>query len=397
MNAMIDTLDAPATRDEAAHAGPQIAKIAVLGSGAWGTALAAALHRSGAQVTLWARHPDLAHAIHTQGCNPRYLPGVTLPTGLRADTDMAQVLRGADCVVVAVPSAALRDVARRAACLRGRHNATPVLAACKGIEHTTGALMTQVLSEELGPQTPVGVLSGPSFAHEVAQGLPTLLTLAMPALGATGDQAGLVRAFAHKLRRQLAPTGVQLELTDDAVGAQVGGALKNMIAIACGMATACGLGENARAAIITRGLDDMRRLTAALDGRAETLLTSCGVGDLFLTCSSEHSRNTRLGLRLGRNQAADDAEELAEGAVCSVSVEALEQRLGLRLNVACAVRDVLMQRATPQHALECLIQAEPSDEPKTIIAHMSASAPKAVRDAGALRLSAQRWPLRYTR
>lgn len=391
MNAMIDTPNAPVSRDEAISSVPPIARFAVLGSGAWGTALAAALRRSGAQVTLWARRPDLAHAIHTQGHNPRHLPGIQLPAGLRADTDMEQVLHGADCVIMAVPSAALRSVARRAACLRGQHNAIPVLAACKGIEHTTGALMTQVLSEELGPQTPVGVLGGPSFAHEVAQGQTTLLTLAMSTL-----DAGHVRAFAHKLRRQLAPAGIQLELTDDAVGAQVGGALKNMIAIACGMATACGLGENARAAIITRGLDDMRRLTLALDGSAETLLTCCGAGDLFLTCSSEHSRNTRLGLRLGRSQAADDAEELAEGAVCSMSVQALEQRLGLRLHVASAVRDVLMQRVTPERALQRLMRAEPEDDVRTAATHATSATPKpSARETSARRMAAQRWPHRY--
>ena len=391
MYAIIDTLDTPTGQTDDACPPPPIARVAVLGSGAWGTALAAALRRSGARVALWTRRADLAHAIQTQGCNPRHLPGIDLPAGLRADTDMVQTLGVADCVIIAVPSAALRHVARRAAGLLGRRR-VPVLAACKGIEHGTGALMTQVLREELDRGTPLGSLGGPSFAHEVAQGQPTVLTLAMPALGAASPEAIPARDFAHKLRRQLAMAGLGLELTDDAVGAQVGGALKNMIAIACGMATASGLGENARAAIITRGLDDMRRLTLALGGRVETLLSSCGAGDLFLTCSSEQSRNTRLGLRLGRNQAADDTEELAEGATSSVSVRALEQHLGLQLHVARAVRGVLMQHITPERALERLIHATPANMLNTATAHAPASASKAASETGMLRPTAQRQP-----
>lgn len=391
MYAIIDTLDTPTGQTDDACPPPPIARVAVLGSGAWGTALAAALRRSGARVALWTRRADLAHAIQTQGCNPRHLPGIDLPAGLRADTDMVQTLGDADCVIIAVPSAALRHVARRAAGLLGRRR-VPVLAACKGVEHGTGALMTQILREELGRDTPVGSLGGPSFAHEVAQGQPTVLTLAMPALAAANPEAGSARDFAHKLRRQLALAEVGLELTDDAVGAQVGGALKNMIAIACGMAAARGLGENTRAAIITRGLDDMRRLTLALGGRVETLLSSCGAGDLFLTCSSEQSRNTRLGLRLGRNQAADDTEELAEGAACSVSVRALEQRLGLRLHVARAVRDVLMQHVTPERALERLIHAAPADQAKMATAQAVSAMPKTTPETGTLRPAAQRRP-----
>ncbi|SBP86481.1 NAD(P)H-dependent glycerol-3-phosphate dehydrogenase [Thiomonas delicata] len=390
MYAIIDTFDAPIGQVDGACP-PPIARVAVLGSGAWGTALAVALRRSGARVALWTRRADLAHAIQTQNRNPRHLPGIDLPAGLRADTDMAKALCDADCVIIAVPCAALRQVARRAAGLLGRHR-VPVLAACKGIEHGTGALMTEVLREELGRGTPVGSLGGPSFAHEVAQGLPTVLTLAMPALNAASPDARLARDFARKLHRQLAPAGIGLELTDDAVGAQVGGALKNMIAIACGMATARGLGENARAAIVTRGLDDMRRLTVALGGRVETLLSSCGAGDLFLTCSSEQSRNTRLGLRLGRNQAAGDTEELAEGVASSVSVRVLEQRLGLRLHVARAVRDVLMQHVTPERALERLIHAAPADQTKMTIAQALTSAPKTAHETGTLRPAAQRQP-----
>jgi glycerol-3-phosphate dehydrogenase (NAD(P)+) len=186
-----------------------------------------------------------------------------------------------------------------------------VLTASKGIEQRSGALMTQVLDEELGKAVLTGSIGGPSFANEVACGKSTLLTLALPALERFHPRYQDARRIVDRLVPQFARAGVTLELTRDVIGAQVGGALKNMIAIACGMATAQGMGENARAGIITRGLDDMRRLTLAMGGRVETLLGCSGVGDLFLTASSEHSRNTRLGMRLGKPGAGmqDDVGE----------------------------------------------------------------------------------------
>ena len=340
-------------------------RIAVIGAGAWGTALAAALQRGGSQVTLWARRPDLVHALQTQSSNPRHLPGIVLPPGLRATTALAEALAGARLVVLALPSAALRETAQRVAPLLAPD--TVVLTACKGFERQSGALPIDVLRECCDGDPLLGVLSGPSFADEVARGLPTRLTLAMPALQPSHAQARHARAFALGLRRQLAEAAIMLDLTEDAVAAQVGGAMKNIVAIASGMAMAQDLGENARAAIVTLGLDDMRRLTRALGGRSQTLLSSCGVGDLFLTVASTRSRNTRLGLRLGRGDGLDASVAtaasgggLAEGAIAALSVQALERRHGLHLHVAACVRDVLLQHVSVPQALARLLRDSPA-------------------------------------
>lgn len=343
---------------------PPLTCAAVLGAGAWGTALASALQRGGIPTWLWARRPEVAEAIHNRNHHPHCLPQIDLPSGLGATHDLAHALHGAQLVILAVPSAATRDTARKAAGLMTP--GTVVLTASKGIEQRSGALMTRVLDEELGKVMLTGSIGGPSFADEVASGKSTLLTLAMPALARNHAQYRDAQRVTGSLMQQLARAGVTLELTPDVIGAQVGGALKNMIAIACGMATAQGMGENARAGIVTRGLDDMRRLTLAMGGRVETLLGCSGVGDLFLTAGSEQSRNTRLGMRLGRpgGSAFDAAGELAEGAVSVVSVQILEREFGLRLNVAAAVRDVLQQRVPVEQALQRLLH----DNARSVVA-----------------------------
>lgn len=330
-------------------------RAAVLGAGAWGTALASALQHGGVQTRLWARQSDVVQAILSQRRNPHYLPGIELPAGLGASTDLAEVLAGAQLVILAVPSSATRGVARQAAPLLAP--GTVVLSASKGIEQETGALMTRVLDETLGPEILTGALGGPGLAIEVARARSTLLLLALPALERFHPRSREARRIADSLARQLALAGVTLESTRDVVGTQVGGTLKNVAAIACGMATALGLGENARAGIITRALEDMRRLTQAMGGRLETLLGCSGAGDLFLTVASEHSRHTRLGERLGKAcaEARRVPGELAEGALSALGLEILERRYGLHLDVAAAVRDVLQQRATPGAALHRLL------------------------------------------
>ena len=352
----------------------------VLGAGSWGTALACALQRSGISTTLWARRPDLTHAIDTTGRNPRHLPDLELPEGLRATSDMARALRDTELVIAAVPSSALRGVARQAAA--HMPSGVPALVACKGIERKSGALMTTVLREELESADPlVGTIAGPSFADEVVRGEPVMLTL-----GWSGDRLEGPGARAHRigkaLQQRLQDAGVALEISDDAVGLQVAGACKNIIAVACGMATACGLGENARAAIVTRGVADMRRLTVALGGRPDTLLSAAGIGDLFLTAGSSSSRNTRLGLRLGRGEAADDGSgDLAEGAVSAQSIQVLERRLGLRLEVAHAVRSVLLRRARPDEALQALLNGAVQPTPALRRHGVRQQVQRPVRDA----------------
>jgi glycerol-3-phosphate dehydrogenase (NAD(P)+) len=371
----------------------------VLGAGAWGTALASALQRGGVPTVLWARRADVADAIHAHHHNPQHLPGIDLPSGLGASTDMAQAVQGAQLLILAVPSVAMRDIARQAAPLLAP--GTVVLSASKGIEQGSGALMTQVLDAELGAAALTGSIGGPSFAAEVASGKSTLLTLALPALERFDPRHKIARRVADSLMQHLARAGVTLEPTRDAVGAQVGGALKNMIAIACGMATAQGMGENARAGIITRGLDDMSRLTQAMGGRVETLLGCSGVGDLFLTAASVHSRNTRLGMRLGQPGGGlglpqTEVAELAEGAVSVMSVEILERKYGLQLNVAAAVRDVLQQRITVERALQRLLhESAPGMKPPLARPPRAMPQRPAIRHDSESRQGVRAWRLGY--
>lgn len=333
-------------------------RAAVLGAGAWGTALACALQRAGIATRLWSRRADSATEINTlHHC--RALSGVSLPHGLHATSVLAEAVSEAELVILAVPASATRPLAARLAgsLLPG----VLVLSASKGFERDTGALMTAVLDDELGYGPLTGVITGPSFAAEVAQGHPTVLTLALGALAPAHPRLATARRVTDALVRALAQAGIRVEISADVVGAQVGGALKNQIAIACGMATGLNLGENARAGIVTRGLDDMRRLTQALGGQTETLLGSCGVGDLFLTAASSQSRNTRLGMQLGKGHtlATLAQTELAEGIHSARTVATLERDLDIRLDVAAAIRDVLDGVQSPAEAVSSLL-APPS-------------------------------------
>lgn len=366
-------------------------ELAVLGAGSWGTALAASARRAGLPTRLWSRRPDVAHAIGTSGRNPRHLPGIDLPAGLQASDDLEWVLRQADVVLFAVPCAALREVASTAAASLPRH--ALLLATGKGIEPGSGSLMTQVLRETCGEGPVAGALAGPSFADEVARGLPARLTLGLSA------QTGAAGAAARQLARVWRGGNIELETCDDEIGVQVAGALKNAVAIACGMASAQGLGENARAAIVARGLEDMLRLTLALGGRGETLFRSSGVGDLFLTASSSHSRNTRLGLRLGsepaqRAEAPPGGGELAEGALACHALEVLERRLQIPLHIPRAVRDVLAGSCSAQRALQRLLAEASESSPRTLAqrgAGHAAPAHATVSDVGAVRVPAGAW------
>lgn len=349
-------------------------RAAVLGAGAWGTALAGALQRAGLATTLWMRDADRADRLNATHRSDA-LPGILLPATLNATADLAAATRQARILILAVPAAATRELARR---LTGTLvPGSLVLSASKGFEPETGAFMTEVLDDALGGRSLTGALTGPSFAIEVARGEPTLLTLAMAALDPAHPQRRLARRQADVLTRALAQAAIRLDTSADAIGAQVGGALKNQIAIACGMATALGLGENARAGILSRGLDDMRRLTHALGGQPDTLLGSCGVGDLFLTAASAQSRNTRLGMRLAAGHADTERHELTEGATSARTVAVLEQRLGIRLELAAAVRDALDGVRTPAQALAGLLEPQPRRRVQPRPGETTASAPTA--------------------
>ena len=269
-------------------------RVAVLGAGSWGTALAALIARHGHPVVLWGRDAAVADAINAGQGNPRYLAGIALPPALSATTDLAAALDGADLVLVVVPSHAFAETLRALA--PHRPAAAGVAWATKGFEPGSGRFLHEVAGEVLGEGVPLAVVTGPSFAREVAQGLPTALTVHSD----TPEFARSVAAVLHGAAFR-AYTG------DDMVGAELGGAMKNVLAVATGVADGMQLGLNARAGLITRGLNEMLRLNHAIGGRAETLMGLAGLGDLVLTCTGDLSRNRRLGLALGRGQSIEDA------------------------------------------------------------------------------------------
>jgi glycerol-3-phosphate dehydrogenase (NAD(P)+) len=319
---------------------------AVLGAGSWGTAIAAHLGSIGHDVTLWGRDPDLIDAIRTTRVNPTYLPGVALPALIHPTTDLATALEGVRHVIVAVPSHGLRAVVRQAA-----PYLTPgavMVSATKGLETGTLASMSRVILDETSGRHPVVVLSGPSFAAEVARRLPT-------ALVAASIDAGAVQSVQARFR---GPT-FRLYGSDDVVGVEIGGALKNIIAIAAGVVESLGLGHNARSALITRGLAEISRVACALGGRRETLAGLSGLGDLVLTCTGSLSRNRHVGLELGRGRSLDEIlsgmRMVAEGVRTTEAALLLGEQHGVELPIAGQIADVLAGRRTPQAAVEELM------------------------------------------
>ncbi len=319
-------------------------RIGVIGAGAWGTALALAARRAGRAVVLWARDPELAAEIETRRENPRYLPGVALDPEIRATAELA-VAAACDALLLVTPAQALREIATELAPHLGP--ARPLVVCSKGIERGSGLLMTEVLAEVL-PGRAVAVLSGPTFALEVARGLPTAVTLATEdaALGAV-----LVKALGSRAFRPY--------LAGDIVGAQVGGAVKNVIAIACGIVTGRRLGDNARAALITRGLAEIARLGRAKGARPETLMGLSGLGDLTLTCTSMLSRNTSLGVALGEGETLDalmaGRRSVAEGVFSAGATVALAETLGVQTPISSGIDAILNRGAPIEAAIEALL------------------------------------------
>ena len=321
-----------------------IERIAVIGTGAWGTALALVAARIGRQVTLWGRSAEVVEDITRNRCNSRNLDGVALPPGITATTDPAAACAGAEAVLIVTPSRSLRAI-----CAMIRPHlapGVPVALCCKGIERGSGLLPTQVAEQEL-PGHPVGALSGPTFARETALGHPTAATIAFPFTEA--DRADPAGSPAARLAAALSGGGFRPYVSDDPVGVEVGGAVKNVIAIACGMMTGAGFAENTRAALITRGLEEMRRLAEALGGREETVYGLSGIGDLVLTCSSPTSRNFALGAQLGagrpRSACFDGRDVVVEGEVNAVSVIEAARRVGVSMPICEAVHAILHEGA----------------------------------------------------
>jgi glycerol-3-phosphate dehydrogenase (NAD(P)+) len=306
----------------------RLGSIAVIGAGAWGTALALVAHRAGRRVCLWARDPAVASLIIDRRENAR-LPGVPIPAEIEV-TDDARRLGDAQAWLVAVPAQHVRAV--MGTLEPHRSTGTSVVICAKGLEEATGKMMTEVLAEACSG-APLAVLSGPSFAHDVARARPTGVTLA--AAGNTGDA----------LARSLASPSFRPYLSDDPVGVALCGAAKNVIAIACGIAVGRKLGDSARAALMTRGLAEIGRLLTALGGRTETLLGLAGLGDLALTCTSPNSRNFSLGVALGEGATLEAAlarrAGVVEGVATAAALTRRAARHGVELPIAGAVDRIL--------------------------------------------------------
>ena len=318
-------------------------KIGVIGGGAWGTALAALSAEQG-DTLIWARNADVVDSINHSHANPLYLPDVKLPANLKATGDLGE-LKDCDALVLAVPAQTLRsfaDAIRTALPL-----AAPIVIAAKGIEISTGLLPSDVLAELL-PGRPLAILSGPNFASEIARGLPAASTLACAdaALGA-------------KLVQRLGRPTFRPYLSDDVTGAQIGGAVKNVLAIACGIVIGRKLGDNARAALITRGLAEMSRLGLALGAKRETLMGLSGLGDLVLTCSGTQSRNLSLGIALGEGRSLQQImgarRTVAEGVHTARAIEALAGRHGVDMPICTAVDAVLHKSRAIDETLAALL------------------------------------------
>ncbi len=327
--------------------------VAVLGAGSWGTALASLLARNGHRTVIWGRDAEQVRAINERHENTRYLPGIPLPESLRASTDLPATVRAADVVLVVTPSHAFGDTVRALA--PHRRPGTGVAWATKGFEPGSGRFLHEVAAELLGDDVPLAVVTGPSFAKEVTQGLPTAVTV-------HSDDPD----FAQTVAEALHGPAFRAYTGNDMLGAELGGAMKNVLAVATGVADGMHLGLNARAGLITRGLNEMLRLNQALGGRAETLMGLAGLGDLVLTCTGDLSRNRRLGLALGQGQSIKDAVAAIGQVVESIQtcdeVVRLAGRFDMDLPISALVRRVLHEEITPQEGLKLLLAREQKPE-----------------------------------
>jgi glycerol-3-phosphate dehydrogenase (NAD(P)+) len=322
-------------------------RIGVLGAGAWGTALAIAARRAGREVVLWTRRPELAARLNAERRNPDYLPGAKLDAAIEASADLARAA-ACDALLLAVPAQHMRWIGGALSQLLPKGPDGPPVAICaKGIEQGSGALMTEVLDEVL-PGRRLAVLSGPTFAAEVARGLPTAVTLA------AADEG-----LAARLVTALGSSSFRPYFSGDPLGAQLGGALKNVAAIACGVIAGRELGDNARAALITRALAETMRLGTALGAKRETLVGLSGLGDLTLTCTSTLSRNYTLGRALGEGQSLqtimDGRRSVAEGVFTASAAMDLARRHGVEMPIAQAVDAILNHGAAIDDAIKGLL------------------------------------------
>ena len=325
-----------------------INRIGVIGGGAWGTALAQAAAHGDRETLLWALEDDVVSAVNRIHENPVYLRGLKLSPAIRATCNFSE-LAECDAWLVVTPAQHLRAVLGRAPC-----KDVPLVLCSKGIEESSGALLHHV-AREVCPTSPIAVLSGPSFAHEVAAGLPTAVTLA-------AEDTEL----AEGLRARLAQPAFRIYLSDDLAGAEVGGAVKNVLAIACGVVEGKGLGQNARSALIARGFAEMTRFGLACGARRETLAGLSGLGDLVLTCSSTSSRNFSLGKGLGEGRSASelmaDRRTVAEGAYTAPVLARLAREKEIDMPIVAAVDGLLSGECSVDEVLEQLLARPPRSE-----------------------------------
>jgi len=325
--------------------------LTVIAAGAWGTALAitfSARH----QVTLWTREEDVTRDMQAHRENRRFLPGYPFPDSLQIATDFNAAVTGADLLIIAAPLVGFRPTLRA---LREAGEVKPLLWVCKGLEAETALLPHQVVAQELGDKVQCGVLTGPSFAEEVAKGLPLAITLA----SRDGD-------FAQRMALELHSSRFRIYANDDLPGAEVGGAVKNVMAIATGICDGLGFGLNARAALMTRGLAEIARLGVALGGQPKTFMGLAGMGDLLLTCTGDLSRNRKVGLALAEgkklSQILADLGHVAEGVSTAREVARLAERLGIEMPITQAVDAILYRDVPAAVAVEKLLSRDPKPE-----------------------------------
>ncbi len=315
-------------------------KIAILGGGAWGTALALTAARAGSEAWLWARDESTAQAVNVRNENPHYLPGVSFDVKIAASGDAALAMKDTALILAVIPAQSLRAAFEYLSPVIPAQ--VPIVLCAKGIEQRSGKLLSQV-SAELLPDNPIAVLSGPSFALDVARGLPTAVTVA----AADEDLAGSIAAA-------LSSAAFRCYTTTDVVGVEAGGALKNVLAIAVGAARGRGLGASAEAALITRGFVELRRLAESFGARSETPLGLSGLGDLILTCSSPQSRNFSYGLALGRGESLE-GRPLAEGVATAFIAAKIAKERGFDAPVTMATAAILEGKATIDAAVAALL------------------------------------------
>lgn len=325
-------------------------KITVLGAGAWGTAMAISLAQRH-QITLWARNAQQISEMQLSGKNQRYLPDISLPGAISLESNFERAIQGAELLVLAIPISAMRETVVQVAKLS---RPVPVVWLCKGFEEKTGLMPHQLVAEVLPATFQRAVLSGPSFAQEVAKGLPTALVLAADDM-----------EFARQAAQALYNPRLRIYASNDVIGVEVGGAVKNVLAIAAGISDGMGFGYNARAALLTRGLSEMTRLGIRLGGRAETLGGLSGVGDLILTCTGDLSRNRKVGLMLAKRMVLGDIlselGHVAEGVYSVKAVQQLIKLAGVELPICEAVYRVLYEQAEVASVVEDLLNRVPPD------------------------------------